>query len=73
MTKTLFISEKQDETVEQKNREIIRRQIEKWTSGDLAAIAEDFVLETRNHGEPVKPRGVLEFRCFGFSDCFGGC
>ena len=58
MTKTQLASEKQDETAEQKNLEIIRRQIEKWTSGDVDAIAEDFALETRNHGEPVGRAGV---------------
>ena len=58
MTKTQLISEKQDETAEQKNLEIIRRQIEKWTSGDVDAIAEDFALDTHNHGEPVGRAGV---------------
>lgn len=40
------------------NREIIRRQIEKWADGDLEAIAEDFAEETRNHGAAVGRGGV---------------
>jgi predicted ester cyclase len=45
-------------TAPQKNLEIIRRQIEKWASGDLDVIAEDFALDTRNHGEAVGRAGV---------------
>ena len=48
----------QTAAVQQTNLEIIRRQIEKWASGDLAAIAEDFAIETRNHGEAVGRAGV---------------
>ena len=45
-------------TAQQKNLEIIRRQIEKWKGGDLNAIAEDFAIDTRNHGEAVGRAGV---------------
>lgn len=48
----------QTAAVQQSNVEIIRWQIEKWTSGDLNAIAEDFAIETRNHGEAVGRAGV---------------
>lgn len=47
-----------DATEQQKNLEIIRRQIEKWASADLDAMAEDFALATRNHGEAVGRAGV---------------
>ena len=54
-----FASAQINETAaREKNLEIIRRQIEKWTSGDLDAMAEDFAFETRNHGEAVGRAGV---------------
>lgn len=50
----------QTAAVQQTNLEIIRRQIEKWASGDVNAIAEDFAVETCNHGEAVGRAGVEE-------------
>ena len=48
----------QTAAIRQTNLEIIRRQIEKWTSGDAAAVAEDFAVDTRNHGEAVGRAGI---------------
>ena len=48
----------QTTAVQQMNLEIIRRQIEKWTSGDVDAVAEDFAVDTRNHGETVGRAGI---------------
>jgi predicted ester cyclase len=38
---------------EERNRKIIRRQIELWESGDLDAIAAFFAEDCFNHGEPA--------------------
>lgn len=56
--KNFASAQTKEAVVQQNNMEIIRRQIEKWTGGDVDAIAEDFALETRNHGEPVGRAGV---------------
>ena len=56
--KNFASAQTKETTAQQKNLEIIRRQIEKWASGDLDAIAEDFALDTRNHGEAVGRAGV---------------
>lgn len=56
--KNFASAQTKEATARQTNLEIIRRQIEKWASGDLAAIAEDFALETCNHGEAVGRAGI---------------
>jgi len=48
----------QTTAVHQTNLEIIRRQIEKWTSGDVKAVADDLAVDTRNHGEAVGRAGI---------------
>lgn len=55
---TIFAREKTTETIERRNKEIIRRQIEKWTGSDLDAIAADFAKDARNHGETVGRDGI---------------
>lgn len=53
-----FATERTNQTTAQRNKEIIRRQIENWTKGDLETIAADFAEDTLNHGEAVGREGV---------------
>jgi predicted ester cyclase len=48
-----FATERTRPSREERNKEIVRRQIELWTSADLDAIAAFFAEDTCNHGEPV--------------------
>jgi predicted ester cyclase len=54
----IFAREKTPETVERRNKETIRRQIEKWTNWNSEEIAADFAEDARNHGEPVGRDGI---------------
>ena len=47
-----------NQSTPQHNKELVRRQIELWATGDLDRIAAFFHPDTCNHGEPVGRDGI---------------